>query len=198
MNNKLEYSTIIKKFKEQVSQKKLLIIILGVAVYILILTFVFVPLQGGFISSTQIMPPTDNLSSQYKTNIPLQFLGTYGVSIAIAFVMLSHVLLANLQLGGSWVAVSSETIFHRNGADRFNRLSKSITLFNVMLFSLGTTFATAGVLFFIIFVPNLATVLFHIYFWPLFFEAISFFLEVFFLYTYWFSWDKIKPKYHQI
>ncbi len=199
MKIELEEPSVKKKIFQKVNQKKLLIIILSFTIYIIILALIFVPLQGGFISSTQIMPPVDNLPSQYESNLPIQeMFGTYGRSIAIAFVMLSHTLLANLQLGGSWVAVTSETLFIRNHTSRFNRLSRSITLFNVMLFSLGTTLATAGVLFFIIFVPNLVTNLFHIYWWPLFLEVIAFFLEVFFLYTYWFSWDKIKIKYHQI
>ena len=188
-----------RKVLNKINQKKLLIIILAFAVYLIILTFIIVPLQGGLISSTDLVPYSDTLPSQYESNLPLQELfGIYGRSIAIAFVMLSHVLYANLHLGGSWVAVTSETMYIKNGTSRFNRLSRSITLFNVMLFSLGTTFATAGVLFFIVFVPNLATNLFHIYWWPLFLEVITFFLEVFFLYTYWFSWDKIKTKYHQI
>ena len=199
MQEDIEELSISKKILRKVNQKKLLIIILAFAVYLIILTFVFVPLQGGLISSTQIMPPVDNLPGQYESNLPLQeFFEIYGRSIGIAFVMLSHILYANLHLGGSWVAVTSETMYIRNGTSRFNRLSRSLTLFNVMLFSLGTTFATAGVVFFIVFMPNLTTNLFHIYWWPLFLEIITFFLEVFFLYTYWFSWDKIKTKYHQI
>ncbi len=199
MKNELEQPSIKENMLSKINQKKLLIIILAFTIYIIILAFVFVPLQGGLISSTQVMPPVDNLPGQYESNLPIQeLLGIYGRSIAIAFVMLSHVLYANLHLGGSWVAVTSETMFIKNGTSRFNRLARSITLFNVMLFSLGTTFATAGVLFFIVLVPNLATNIFHIYWWPLFAEAITFFMEVFFLYTYWFSWDKIKTKYHQV
>ncbi|MFX1574883.1 MAG: cytochrome ubiquinol oxidase subunit I [Promethearchaeota archaeon] len=199
MKDDVENPPLKKKVIEKIKEKKLLIIILGFAIYLIILSFVFVPLQGGLISSTQIMPPVDNLPDQYESDLPLQeFFGIYGRSIAIAFLMLSHVLYANLHLGGSWVAVTSESLYIKNGTSRFNRLSRSITLFNVMLFSLGTTFATGGILLFIVFVPNLASILFHIYWWPLFLELIAFFLEVFFLYTYWFSWDKIKTKYHQI
>ena len=199
MQENEEIPSIKEKVLNIISHKKLLIIILAFAIYLIILAFVIVPLQGGLISSTQIMPPVDTLPGQYEPSLPIQELfGIYGRSIAIAFVMLSHVLYANLHLGGSWVAVTSETMYIKNGTSRFNRLSRSLTLFNVMLFSLGTTFATAGVLFFIVFVPTLAVNLFHIYWWPLFLEVITFFLEVFFLYTYWFSWDKIKTKYHQI
>jgi cytochrome d ubiquinol oxidase subunit I len=136
---------------------------------------------------------------KYISNLPLQMIfGIYGRSILIAFVMLTHILFANLHLGASWMATTSESFNIRTGKERFKRLARSITLFNIMIFSIGTTFATAGVLFFIVFVPNLAAILFHIYWWPLFIELILFFLEVFFLYVYWFSWDKIKNWNHQI
>ncbi|MEJ2293748.1 MAG: hypothetical protein P8Y23_03180 [Candidatus Lokiarchaeota archaeon] len=119
-----------KKLLNKINQKKLLIIILAFAVYLIILTFIIVPLQGGLISSTDIVPYSDTLPSQYESDLPLQELfGIYGRSIAIAFVMLSHVLYANLHLGGSWVAVTSETMYIKNGTSRFNRLSRSITLF---------------------------------------------------------------------
>ncbi|MFX1497500.1 MAG: hypothetical protein ACFFBH_08235, partial [Promethearchaeota archaeon] len=141
MKDNVEEKSMKKTLIQKINQKKLLIIILGFAIYLIILTFIIVPLQGGLISSTQIYgTPAGNLPSQYESNLPIQeFFGIYGRSIAIAFVMLSHVLYANLHLGGSWVAVTSETMFIKNGTSRFNRLSRSLTLFNVMLFSLGTT-----------------------------------------------------------
>ena len=87
MKNELEEPSIKEKVLSQINQKKLLIIILAFVIYLIILAFVFVPLQGGLISSTLVMPPVDNLPGQYESNLPLQELGQYGVSIAIAFVM---------------------------------------------------------------------------------------------------------------
>ena len=46
--------------------------------------------------------------------------------------------------------------------------------------------------------PSFTANLFHIFFWPLFIEAILFASEIAFLFIYWFSWDRIKPKWHQI
>lgn len=74
---------------------------------------------------------------------------------------------------------------------------RSITLFNVILVSTGATFAVAGVLFFVSLYPTFATNLFHLYWWPLFFEAIFFAIEIAFLYTYWFTWDEISNLWHQ-
>jgi cytochrome d ubiquinol oxidase subunit I len=38
---------------------------------------------------------------------------------------------------------------------------------------------------------------FHIYWWPLFVEAITFAGEIFFLYSYWYTWDRISSTWHQ-
>ena len=180
--------------------KKLLILSLFLAAFLAVLTFYIVPQQGGLISSTELK--SDDLSKadqQYEEDLPIQEvgMGRSGRSIIIALVMLSHVLYANLHLGGSWVAAISESLFLTNGKERYRRAARSVTLFNVMLFSAGATFAVAGVLFFVSLYPTFTKELFHIYWWPLLLEAIAFALEIFFLYTYWFTWDKIRPGWHQ-
>lgn len=179
---------------ERPTLKKLLTLVLALAGFILFVTLVVVPLQGG---APYAVPGNTTL---YQDTLPIQAvnIGEQGRSIFIAFVMLSHVLFANLHLGGSWVAVGSETLGIRTKKERYDRIGKSITLFNVILFSFGATFAIAGVLFFISLFPVFATELFHIYWWPLFFEALAFAIEIVFLYTYWFTWDRLSKRWHQV
>jgi cytochrome d ubiquinol oxidase subunit I len=179
---------------EITGMKKLLVLILSLAAFVLFVTLFVVPLQGGAPYAT---PGNTTL---YQDTLPLQEvnIGEQGRSIFIAFVMLGHVLFANLHLGGSWVAVGSEALGVREKKERYNRIGKSIVLFNVILFSLGATFAIAGVLFFISLFPVFAANLFHIYWWPLFFEALAFAIEIVFLYSYWFTWDKISKNWHII
>ncbi|MBU7024605.1 MAG: cytochrome ubiquinol oxidase subunit I, partial [Theionarchaea archaeon] len=172
---------------------------------LLILFFAFVtffvyPRQEGALSSTQIeQDALAKVNPAYEETLPIQEVGgSQGRSIFIAFVMLSHVLFANLHLGGSWIAVITESFYLKNKKKRFDLLAKSVTLFNVILFSLGATFAIAGVLFFISLFPTFASNIFHVYWWPLLIEAILFALEIVFLYTFWFSWDKIDRQKHQI
>ena len=88
-------------------------------------------------------------------------------------------------------------VFLRNKKERFKRLARSLTLFNVILFSAGATLAVAGMLFFISLFPGFSSEIFHVYWWPLLAEAIAFGVQIFFLYTYWFSWDKIRAGWHQ-
>jgi cytochrome d ubiquinol oxidase subunit I len=181
-----------------VAVKKIYYIIIALAIFFIALFGFIVPQQEGNTSSTEIF--ADQLASaDYNQTLPIQTvdLSSSGRSIFIAFVMLSHVIYANLHLGGAWVAAGTESIFLRTRKERYNRLARSITLFNVILFSAGATFAIGGVLFFISLFPVFAAEAFHIYWWPLLAEAITFGLEIFFLYTYWFSWGKISNGWHQ-
>lgn len=175
--------------------KKLTAITLILAVFIIILVFVIAPRQGALEPSTMIIPTNSTIYEE----IPIQEIapGKYARSIIIAVLMLSHVLFANLHLGGSWVAATTESLNLKTKKERFKRLAKSITLFNVILFSFGATFAVAVVLAFIGLYPEFAKVIFHIFWWPFLVEAITFALEIIFLYVYWFTWDKIKAGWHQ-
>jgi len=185
--------------------KKPVFLLVALAAFVFILSVGIAPNQGALNSSTSLdESQLNNVDPKFEEQIPIQEvdLSSSGRSIFIAFVMLAHVLFANLHLGGAWVAVGSESVFLLNrrkpDAERFNRLAKSLTLFNVMLFSAGATFAIAGVLFFISLYPTFASYAFHIYWWPLLIEAFTFAFEIFFLYTYWFSWDKISRRWHQL
>jgi hypothetical protein len=125
---------------------------LVLAAFLSILTFYIVPQQGGLVSSTELQAgELQKADPLYEEDLPVQEvgMGSSGRSIIIALVMLSHVLFANLHLGGSWVALISESLFLKTGKERYRRIARSVTLFNVMLFSAGATFAVAGVLFFI-------------------------------------------------
>ncbi len=178
--------------------KKIAAVVVALAVFLLILAVIIIPEQGGLVSSTRQQAAELALADYHET-LPLQEvgLGASGRSLFIAVVMLSHVLFANLHLGGAWVAAGTETAFLRSGKKRYNRLARSITLFNVILFSAGATFAVAGVLFFISLFPTFTGIAFHLYWWPLFVEAVLFALEILFLYLYWFSWDRIGSGWHQ-
>jgi cytochrome d ubiquinol oxidase subunit I len=178
--------------------KKVYAILAALVIFLIILLLLIIPQQGGLISSTS-QQAAELTQADFNETLPIQQvdLGASGRSIFIAVVMLSHVLFANLHLGGAWVAAGTETAFLRNKKPRYNRLARSITLFNVILFSAGATFAIAGVLFFISLFPTFASEAFHIYWWPLLAEAILFAIEIFFLYTYWFSWDRISNGWHQ-
>src|SRR5512139_4179568 len=155
--------------------KRIAAILAALAVFFIVLTFFIVPQQGGNVSSTSLQK--DALSAaDYNETLPIQEtgLGSSGRSIFIAVVMLTHILFANLHLGGAWIAAGTESVYLKNGKDRFKRLARSLTLFNVILFSAGATFAIAGVLFFISLFPRFASEIFHIYWWPLLIEALTF------------------------
>lgn len=178
---------------------KLISLIVGVAIFLAALTVYIVPQQGGLNSSTSIEAQSlQGVKNVYLEDLPIQEtdLGRSGRSIFIAFTMLSHMLFANLHLGGAWIAVLVQLTFLRTRIPRYERLARSLTLFNVILFSFGATFAAAAMFFFIALYPTFAKIIFHLYWWPLFIESFFFAVIIIFLYTFWFSWGRINPKAH--
>jgi cytochrome bd-type quinol oxidase subunit 1 len=175
-------------------------LVIALVIFFLFVWFIVYPGQQGMLSSTELsQDQINNTNPAYNETLPIQDVGiNQGRSTMIAFVMLTHVIFANLHLGGSWVAVGSESVFLWKKRTRFDRIAKSMTLFNVTLFSLGATFAIAGVLFFIALFPTFASNAFHVYWWPLLVEGILFALEIVFLYSYWFSWKKLSKRRHQV
>jgi cytochrome bd-type quinol oxidase subunit 1 len=180
--------------------KRFWVLAIALVVFFLFVWFVVYPGQQGMVSSTELSADQLNGSNPvYNETLPIQDVNVnQGRSMMIAFVMLTHVIFANLHLGGSWVAVGSESVFLWKKRNRFDRIAKSMTLFNVILFSLGATFAIAGVLFFIALFPAFASNAFHVYWWPLLLEGILFAVEIIFLYSYWFSWKKLSKRRHQV
>ena len=174
---------------------------IALVIFFLFVIVIVYPGQNGDISSTQLAGPGLNQTNpSFNESLPIQQVGinNQGRSMFIAFVMLTHVIFANLHLGGSWVAVGSESIFLFRKQERYNRIARTLTLFNVILFSFGATFAIAGVLFFIALFPVFASQAFHVYWWPLFAEAILFATEIVLLYSYWFGWKKLSKRKHQL
>jgi cytochrome bd ubiquinol oxidase subunit I len=181
---------------------KIAVLVAALAAFLVMLVFYIAPQQGGLNSSTELdAGELQGAKEVYQETLPIQEvnLGSQGRSIFIAVAMLGHILYANLHLGGAWIVVLTEFLYLRSKErrHRMKRLAKSLTLFNVILFSVGATFASAGVFFFISLFPTFAANIFHIYWWPLLLEAVLFGVEILFLYSYWYSWDKISNAWHQ-
>lgn len=180
--------------------KKIYGLLVALAAFFIVLWLYIIPQQGGFISSTTLQ--LSNLTAtppQYLEQVPIQTLGVsaYMRSMFIAIVMDTHVMFANLQLGGSWIIAVTLAVAYKTKLKRYDRFAKTLTLLNVVLFSVGATFALTGMLFFMALFPQFVTYAFHVWWWPLFFEAITFGLEILLLYTFWFSWGKINKLWHQ-
>lgn len=174
-------------------------LIVAVVAFFAVTIAVIAPLQGGTIPSTVLLNSTlTNVSPEFSQELPLQdvLLGASGRSIYIAFVMETHMIFANLQLGGSIIIVATLLLYTRYRRERYLNLARSMTLFNLILFSTGATFAGAGMFFFVSLFPTFASNAFHVYWWPLLAESILFGVEIFVLYTFWFAWDRVSGRVH--
>ena len=172
---------------------------LGFAIFFVIYLSIGIISQGGLTPSSDIVSVSNSTVASTNSSLPIQEMGfPQGASDMIATAMLGHILLANLGLGGAWIAVIAERSYIKRQDERYDRLSHSVILLNVVLFSTGSTFAFAGVMFMISLFPSVISTLFHIYFWPLVFEALTFLIEIFFIYTYYFLWNKVSRRWHQV
>jgi len=186
---------------EEKSGKRLSLIsavIIAIIAYLIFLAVVIVPLQGGEISSTAIF--ADNLSesnASYATsNIPVQGVGDVSRSAVIAFAMLTHVVFANLQVGGAWIIVATALLYFRYQRMRYRNLARSLTLFTLILFSAGSTFAAGGMMAIIALFPDLAMNIFHLYWWPVFIYFLLYGVVITLLFVFWFAWDRFRPGVH--
>jgi cytochrome d ubiquinol oxidase subunit I len=181
--------------------KKIVILVLAYVIFLFILVMVIAPQQGEQTSSTsQNAGQLGNADPATQENLPIQEtdLGPQGRSIFIAVVMLAHMLFANLQLGGAWVAAGTESLFLVRKKARYDRMARSISLFNLILIAAGATFAATGLFFFFGLFPKLSSYEFHIWWWPLLGESILFASQILLVGLYWFSWGKIGNKIHQL
>jgi len=179
--------------------RKVVGILVALALFIIVLYGYIIPLQGGLISSTAIRAgDLTGAEPRFQEQMPIQEvdLGASGRSIFIAFVMLTHILFANLHLGGAWVLLSLVILYLLSRKERYSRLGKSVALFNVILFSAGATFAAGGMMAFIALFPDLSMNVFHLYWWPLFAYFILYGVIILLLFTFWFAWDRIRPGVH--
>jgi cytochrome bd ubiquinol oxidase subunit I len=186
---------------EEKSGKRLSLIsavIIAIIAYLIFLAVVIVPLQGGEISSTAIF--ADNLSesnASYATsNIPVQGVGDVSRSAVIAFAMLTHIVFANLQVGGACIIVATALLYFRYQRMRYRNLARSLTLFTLILFSAGSTFAAGGMMAIIALFPDLAMNIFHLYWWPVFIYFLLYGVVITLLFVFWFAWDRFRPGVH--
>ncbi|MGB4052634.1 MAG: cytochrome ubiquinol oxidase subunit I, partial [Methanoculleus sp.] len=186
---------------EEESGKRLTLIsavIIAIIAYLIILSVVIVPLQGGTISSTDIL--ADDLresTAHYATSgVPIQSVGDISRSAVIAFAMLTHIVFANLHVGGSWVIIVTALLYFRYGRMRYKNLARSLTLFVLILFSAGSTFAAGGMMALIALFPDLSMNIFHLYWWPIFAYFLLFGVIITLLFVFWFAWDRIRPGVH--
>ena len=178
---------------------KLTLLILALAAFFLILILYVVPNQGGLISSTELQQSDLQSAAPWlKEYVPIQEvdLGKQGRSMFIAIAMLEHVVLANLQLGGAWILLVTELLFRRTRKDRYSMLGKSMSLFSVILFTVGSTFGGAALLYTYSLYPAFTLNMFHIYWWPIFATLLIWGTQIFFLYMYFYNWKRVGTGWH--
>ena len=182
---------------EEESGKRLTIsaVIIAIIAYLIILGR-HRPLQGGTISQQISLQMISEIPHTTPHPVPIQSVGDISRSAVIAFAMLTHIVFANLHVGGSWVIIVTALLYFRYGRMRYKNLARSLTLFVLILFSAGSTFAAGGMMALIALFPDLSMNIFHLYWWPIFAYFLLFGVIITLLFVFWFAWDRIRPGVH--
>lgn len=137
----------------------------------------------GLVNAQQAAPQFEGILAHYDFPV-------IGRNFAIALFMLGHVIFPNLNIGGPLIGLISEIIAIKKKSPEWDRFAKSAVKLGVVMFSIGSTFAVAGVVLFAWFFPNFWILGLNIFGWPLAIEGITFFLAIAFLYSWFYTWDR--------
>lgn len=103
----------------------------------------------------------------------------------------SHIPIATLVTAFMLLAPLFEYIAYRKHDPRFERLSKSLIWFSMIIFSPGAALGTGIPMFIIGTYPEFWSRWANLFFWPLIFQFMFFLAEVFFLFfLYYLTWDR--------
>ena len=104
--------------------QKLHYVLLGFAAFLIVLTSVVVSSQGGLLSIS-LTSEQAATSSQFNETLPIQMTGlTQGASLLIGGIMMMHVLIANIGVGGSWISVITKRKFNQTHEEKYDKLAE--------------------------------------------------------------------------
>ncbi len=155
--------------------------------YIILALSFFLLAVLGIVNAQQTAPQFEAILAQYDFPV-------IGRNFAVAVFMLGHVIFPNLAIGGPLIAVISEFIAIRKKSPEWDRFAKTAAKFAVVMFSIGSTFAVAGVVLFSWLFPNFWILGLNLFGWPLVLEGLTFFFAIATLYSYYYLWDRWHNK----
>ncbi len=155
--------------------------------YIVLFLSFFVLALLGIVNAQQTAPQFEAILAQYDFPV-------IGRNFAVAVFMLGHVIFPNLAIGGPLIALISEFIAVRKKSPEWDRFAKTAAKFAVVMFSIGSTFAVAGVVLFSWLFPNFWILGLNLFGWPLVLEGLTFFFAIATLYSYYYLWDRWHNK----
>ncbi|MHA2254221.1 MAG: cytochrome ubiquinol oxidase subunit I, partial [Candidatus Kariarchaeaceae archaeon] len=119
----------------------------------------------------------------------IRFLSLIGITV--------HWIILQFSIGLITSSVMLELIGRRKNDSDLLEMSKTISKVSVVIFAVGAVTGTLSEFGLIIFWPNLLNLVGKYFFFPLYLEIFAFLAEVVFVYMYYYTWDRVEPKFHQ-
>lgn len=117
----------------------------------------------------------------------------WGAQLIIGILFLFHGLMAYFLTGANFVAVAAETTYIFTKNERWDRMAHNVAKLQAIAFAPGSLVPIVAIIALSALWPLFWATILRITFWPFVIEALSFILWVAYLYTWYFTWDLLKP-----
>lgn len=107
-----------------------------------------------------------------------------------------HWIILQYALGLPLFAVIFEYLHRRTNLDEYKRIAKTISKAMVILFPVGAVSGTLAEFGLVLVWSNLTVLVGKYFFFPLYLEIFAFLAEAVFFYMYYYTWDRVEPKFH--
>jgi cytochrome d ubiquinol oxidase subunit I len=117
----------------------------------------------------------------------------WGAQLIIAILFIVHGFSAYFLTGANFVAVAAEGTYYFTNNERWDRIAHNIARLQALVFAPGSFVPIITILALSALWPLFWGTIVRITFWPFVIEALSFILWVLYLYTWYYTWEVMKP-----
>lgn len=117
----------------------------------------------------------------------------WGAQLIMAVLWSTHGLIFYFLIGANFIAVAAEATYYFTNNERWDRIAHTVAKMQAILFAPGSLIPIAAVILMAALWPLFWGTIVRITFWPFQIESLTFVLWVLYLYTWYYTWDVMKP-----
>ncbi len=117
----------------------------------------------------------------------------WGAQLIMAILWSTHGLIFYFLIGANFIAVAAEATYYFTNNERWDRIAHSVARAQAIIFAPGSLLPIAAIIIMSALWPLFWGTIVRITFWPFQIESLTFVLWVLYLYTWYYTWDVMKP-----
>lgn len=117
----------------------------------------------------------------------------WGAQLIMGILWTTHGLMFYLLIGANFIAVAAEATYYFTNNERWDRMAHTIARIQAFTFAPGSLIPITAIIIMSVLWPVFWATIVRITFWPFQVEALTFVLWVLYLYTWYYTWDIMRP-----